>query len=237
MAATIPGLSRRWDALRAALDAACARAGRDPAGVRVVAVTKSAGEAVFDAVRAAGLRDVGESRVQAARVRRRGRETDFRWHLVGHLQSNKARLAVELFDVLHGIDAPALLRRVDDVAHEAGRAPRLFLQVNVSGEASKHGLRPEALPEALAVAAGLRAARVVGLMTMAPAASDPERARPIFAALRRLAERHRDPGAGLPLSELSMGMSEDCEIAVEEGATCVRVGRRLVGEAPAGGTR
>jgi hypothetical protein len=205
--------------------------------VRLVAVTKSAPAAVFADARACGLTDVGESRVQDVVERSAGRAQGFRWHLIGHLQANKALRAVEAFDVLHGIDSIGLLQRVERIAGETGRRPELLLQVNVSGEPSKHGLPPEGLAEALAAAAGLEHARVIGLMTMAPATDDPERARPVFAALAAL----RDEARGLPgapaLTELSMGMTDDFEVAVEEGATLVRIGRGLVGGLYAGDDR
>ena len=220
-------LPERLARVRGELAAAARGAGRPAEGVRLVVVTKSAPQGVFELLAAAGVGDVGESRVQAGLARREGREAAFCWHLVGHLQSNKARAAVGAFDVLHGVDSLELLARLERAAGELGRAPRLFLQVNVSGEGSKHGLSPAALPEALAAARALRHARAVGLMTMAPEGADPEAARPVFAGLRRL----RDELAP-ELAELSMGMSEDFAVAVQEGATCVRIGRRLVADLP-----
>ena len=210
--------------VRREIDAAARRGGRRACDVTLVVVTKSAPPAVFERLAAAGVRDVGESRVQAGQQRRAGATGEFRWHLVGHLQSNKARAALQTFDVLHGIDGLELLLRLDRLAGEAGRAPEVFLQVNVSGEDSKHGLSPAALPAAVDGAAALRHVRLVGLMTMAPAVGD---ARPVFAGLRALRDRHA-PG----LAQLSMGMSDDFVAAIEEGATCVRVGRRLVADLP-----
>jgi len=209
--------------VRREIDAAAARAGRAPGEVTLVVVTKSAPEGVFALAAAAGVGNVGESRVQAGLARRAGREALFRWHLVGSLQSNKVRAAVGAFDVLHGIDSAELLLRVERAAAELRRSPQVYLQVNVSGEASKHGLPPAALPAVLQAAGGLAHARLAGLMTMAPEGDDPQAARPVFAALRALRDRHA-PG----LRGLSMGMSDDFRVAVEEGATCVRVGRRLV---------
>lgn len=224
MPASASTLPERLAGVRAELDAAARRAGRTAGAVRLVVVTKSAPPGVFALLAAAGAGDVGESRVQAGQARRAGREAAFCWHLVGHLQSNKARAAVQAFDVLHGLDSPELLERVDRAAGELSRAPGVFLQVNVSGEPSKHGLPPAALPAALEAGRALRHARLLGLMTMAPEGGDP---RPVFAGLRRL----RDELAP-ELQELSMGMSDDFAVAVEEGATCVRVGRRLVADLP-----
>jgi uncharacterized pyridoxal phosphate-containing UPF0001 family protein len=142
------------------------------------------------------------------------------------------RRAVALFEVFHGIDSAELLLRLDHAAGDAARTPEALLQVNVSGEASKHGLRPEALPEVLDAAARLRHVRVTGLMTMAPLGREPDAARATFRALTALRDRCARPAAGLSLRELSMGMSEDYGVAVEEGATVVRIGRALVGGLP-----
>lgn len=220
-------LASRLAEARRRIAAAAGRRGRDPQAVTLVVVTKSAPAGVFGLAAAAGVRDVGENRVQAGLQRREGREDSFRWHLIGSLQGNKARAAAGAFDVLHGIDSAPLLLRVERAAAELGRRPEVFLQVNVSGEASKHGLSPAELPAALDAARGLRHARLVGLMTMAPASDDPAAARPVFAALRELRDRHAPE-----LRELSMGMSDDFEVAIEEGATCVRLGRCLVADLP-----
>jgi hypothetical protein len=220
-------LAQRVAAVRAEIDAAAARAGRRPSDVTLVVVTKSAPPAIFAAARDAGIRDVGESRVQDALTRMAGHECDFRWHFVGRLQANKVRKAVAAFDVFHGIDAVDLARRVDRVAGELGRTPELLLQVNVSGEASKQGLEPDALPGALQALGSLAHARLVGLMSMAPLGADPEAARAVFAALAALRARCA-PAVQGGLPHLSMGMSGDFVPAVEEGASLVRIGSRLV---------
>lgn len=222
-----PTLPERLADVRAEIAAAARRAGRRPEDVTLVVVTKSSPDGVFAQLRAAGARDVGESRVQAGLRRRAGRERDFTWHLVGHLQSNKVRAAVQTFDVLHGIDSLELLARMESAAGDLGRRPLVYLQVNVSGEAGKHGLRPPGLPAALGVARSLRHVQLAGLMTMPPADEDPDRARVVFAAMRALRDRHAPDLPGL-----SMGMSQDFAVAIEEGATCVRVGRRLVEDLP-----
>jgi hypothetical protein len=225
-----PRLGERLALARSRIERAARRAGRDPGEVTLVLVTKSAPPSIFGAARRWGVRHVGESRVQDAARRRAGDEHGFTWHLVGHLQSNKARRAVAMFDVLHGVDSPELLARVDDAAGSLGRRPRVLLQVNVTGEPSKHGLAPDALSDALAPARSLRHARLVGLMTMAPACDDPEQARDAFRRLAALRASHAPalgPGA---LAELSMGMSGDFEVAVEEGATLVRLGTAIVAE-------
>jgi pyridoxal phosphate enzyme (YggS family) len=224
-------LAARLAEVQDAVAAAASRSGRDADAVRLVVITKAAPPTIFDALRRLGVKDVGESRIQSAEQRMVGHEQDFRWHLVGHLQGNKAKRAVALFDVLHGIDSLALLERVDRLAGELGRSPECLLQVNVSGEEAKHGFRPDQLGEALERAADLTHARVTGLMTMAPRSDDPEHTRAVFAGLARL--RDGQPSA-TALRQLSMGMSEDFAVAVEEGATLVRVGRRIVAPAAMG---
>ena len=222
-------LASRLSAVRDEVERAAARSGRLASAVRLVMVTKAAPPAIFGLARALGVADVGENRVQSAVERMSGYEDAFRWHFIGHLQSNKARRVVERFDVLHGIDSESLLRRVDSIATELSRAPRVLLQVNVSGESSKMGLEPEQVLPLVRLAASLGGARLVGLMTMAPRADEAEATRPVFVGLREL----RDDVAaatGHELPELSMGMTEDFPIAVEEGATLLRVGRRLVGD-------
>jgi len=224
----LESLADRIAQVRRRIEQAAARAGRDPAAVTLVLVTKEAPDSIFEEALRAGQRDVGESRVQQAETRHGAGGPDFRWHMVGHLQANKVRRAVRLFDVLHGVDSTELLARIDSAGAALGRRPEVLLQVNVSGEVSKHGLSPEELPSALAVAAGLTHARVTGLMTMAPLSEDPAAARACFRGLAALRARHARGSQGVELTGLSMGMSDDFETAVEEGATLVRIGRLLV---------
>ncbi len=218
------------DEVLARVHSAARRAGRDPATVTLVAVTKSVSDAVARALAGSGLREFGESRVRAGAARKAALsdiEPRIRWHLVGHLQSNKARLAVEAFDVIHSVDSVPLAAAVDRAARSVSRIANLLIQVNVSGESVKTGFRPEALPAAIDGVAAFPSVRVTGLMTMAPMSDDPEAARPHFRRLRELlvAERARRPDLGL--RELSMGMTQDFETAVEEGATMIRVGTAL----------
>jgi len=208
--------------VRDRIDAACRRSGRDPAGVTLVAVTKSAGDAEVEALLDLGVRDLGESRAVegSARAARFGGAA--RWHFIGHLQTNKAARVAAAFHVLHSLDRAALAEDLEKKCAARNRTLPAFVQVNVSGEASKGGFRPE---EVAAAVAGLRADRphleVAGLMTMAPA-GEPESARPYFRRLRELAAACGVPG-------LSMGMTSDFEVAVEEGATHIRVGTALFG--------
>lgn len=220
-----PSLQQR---LRQVADEIARSAGERADEVQLVVVTKSVPPAIYQPLAELGVTDLGENRVQGAAARLAGHERAFRWHFIGHLQSNKAREAVPLFDVFHGVDSLSLLRRLDRLAGEFGRSLELLLQVNVSGEASKGGLAPAELPSALELAAGLSHARVIGLMTMAPRADDPELTRPVFRSLARLRDTYR---ADHPeLLQLSMGMTEDFGVALEEGATMVRIGRRIVSD-------
>jgi pyridoxal phosphate enzyme (YggS family) len=150
------------------------------------------------------------------------------WHFLGHPQSNKVRKMLPLFELIHGVDSPALARDIDRVAAETGAFPRILLEVNVSGESSKHGFTPGELERNLDDLLALPRIQVEGFMTMAPLAPDPESSRPYFAALRELRDRCAG-SAGIPLPVLSMGMSGDYLVAVEEGATLVRVGTAIFG--------
>ena len=219
----------RLAAVSERLAAACARAGRDPATVRLLPVSKTYGpEAVAEAA-AAGLTVFGESRVQEARQKIPLCPSHLAWHFIGHLQTNKAREAVALFELLHAVDSLRLLETVDRAAADAGRKAAVLLEVNVAGERSKFGLTPDDVAGVLAAANRLFHVEIRGLMTIPPVAREAEDARPFFRALRELRDRCREQ-SGLPLPELSMGMSHDFEIAVEEGATWVRLGTILFGE-------
>lgn len=224
---------------------AARRAGRDPAGVRLVAVTKQVPADVVRAAVTAGCEELGENRVQeaAAKIPLVAGATSGsasgaapRWHLIGPLQSNKARRAVELFDVVEAVDSLELAARLDRLAQELrpGRPLPILLEVNVDADPAKSGFTPAGVEAALPAILSLPAVRVDGLMTVGRQVQAPEAARPTFAALRGLSQRLRAGFAGLG-PELSMGMSDDFPIAVEEGATIVRVGRALFGERPAHG--
>jgi len=233
---TEPGaqeLAERLAAVRARIAAAARRAGRDPSEVTLVGVTKGVpAERVVAAVEA-GLAELGESYVQEAGPKiaavNRAVSNPPRWHLVGRLQRNKAKEAVRLFQVVESVDRLELARELDRRAAAAGRRLEVLLQVNLSGERQKGGVAPEALAELLAACAALPALEVTGLMTVPAAAPEPEAARPAFAHLRALRDALRATPAGKGLRHLSMGMSGDFEVAVEEGATIVRVGTALFG--------
>jgi PLP dependent protein len=228
----------RHDALVARLRAAAGEAGRDPGAIRVVAVTKGFGIDVVRAARAAGLTRFGENRVQEA-IPKVAAVPDAEWHLVGRLQANKARAALRAFPTIHSVDSLDLLRRLDRIAHDESRTPKLFLQVNVTGEGSKAGFplawfqdEVHRLGPLAAALDELAAARVMGLMTIGLAGVPSEEARRVFATLCRLRDA-LEQLIGRPIPELSMGMTGDAEAAAAEGATVVRVGTALFGPRPA----
>jgi PLP dependent protein len=211
---------------------AARRARRDPASVRLVAVSKTFPIQDIRAAFEEGQRDFGENKVQEALQKiDASKDLDLVWHLVGHLQSNKAKKAGATFEVIHSIDGADLLKRLDEAASDAGRRPQLLVQVDLAGEATKHGARADELGGIFEAARQLKAARLIGLMLLPPATEDPEGARQYFTALHRLRDDLAARGVDhTMLRELSMGMSHDFEVAVEEGATIVRVGSAIFGE-------
>jgi hypothetical protein len=218
--------------VRARIAAAAGRCGRSVAEVALIAVSKTFSPAHVLAAAAAGQVDFGENRVQEALQKiTRTAEARIRWHLIGHLQSNKARKSVGAFACIHSVDGLDLLLRLDQAAQEAGTDTTVLLQVDLAGEATKFGAPPDEVARMLDAAQRCRRVRVVGLMTMPPWTEDPEAVRPYFRRLRELRDGHL--ARGVPpamVGELSMGMSHDFEVAVEEGATMVRVGTAIFGE-------
>ena len=212
----------------AAIAAAAHRSGRDPGAVRLVAVSKTVDLERIRAALDAGQDLFGENYLQEAREKIAVLGRQVSWHLVGSLQSNKAREAVALFDLIHAVDRLKLARALDAAAARLGKVQDVLIQVNQAGEATKSGVEPEAAPALLQEVARLPHLKVLGLMTMPPWFPDPEAARPCFKALRDLRDHLRGL-TGLPLTELSMGMSGDFAVAVEEGATLVRVGTAIFG--------
>jgi pyridoxal phosphate enzyme (YggS family) len=224
-------IAQNLEEVRAAIAAAAHRAGRDPPAVRLVAVSKTVDLERIRAAIAAGQDLFGENYLQEAKAKIDALGRQVSWHLVGHLQTKKAKGAVELFDLIHSVDRVKLARALEAAAVRLGKVQDILIQVNQGGEETKSGVVPEAAPELLREIARLPHLRVVGLMTMPPWFSDPEAVRPYFRDLRELRERLRDQ-SGLPLPELSMGMSGDYAAAVEEGATLVRVGTAIFGRRP-----
>lgn len=223
------GVEERLERVRQRIARAATRGGRDPASVTLIGATKSVDvDRVRGAVRA-GLGDVGENRVQEALPKIATVGAGPRWHLIGHLQRNKARQAVGAFALIHSVDTAALAQALDRAARQTGRRVPVLIEVNVGGEATKFGVAPGAAEDLLSVIGACEWVQPVGLMTVAPPAHDPQAVRPLFRALRELRDRLRGR-AGETFRELSMGMSDDFEVAVEEGATMVRIGRAIFGE-------
>ena len=217
--------------IRSRIDQACERSGRQPDSVRLMAVSKNQlPERVAEAV-SAGLTLFGENRIQEAKVKIPLCSGQLEWHFIGHLQSNKSRDAVSLFQVVQGMDSLALAEELQKQALKQARSLPILLEVNVAGESSKFGWNPDRLLAELLQLNALNRLEVHGLMTIAPYAVDPEQVRPIFRRLRELRDRCTDL-MGAPIPVLSMGMSGDLEVAIEEGATLVRVGTALFGERP-----
>jgi hypothetical protein len=219
-------LSRNLARVEERLAAACRRAGRDRAAVRLVAVTKYVDSDVARRLWELGVSDLGESRPQEL-WRKAAAVPEARWHLVGHLQRNKVAATLPLASLLHSADSTRLLAALEAEAAKQGRQVEVLLEFNLSGEEAKHGFHaPDDLPAITEAVARLRHVRVAGLMTMAAQAPQPEAARPTFARLLRLRDEFRLPAPHEP-RELSMGMTGDFEVAVEEGATLVRIGSAL----------
>lgn len=193
------------------------------------AVTKDATVEQVRAARGAEIRDFGENRVQDAGLRIDA-VTDARWHFIGHLQTNKVKPVVERFSLIHSVDSERLANRISAAGQTLSQTVSVLLQINVSGETSKFGISPDLAPELLEHAITLTGLRVCGLMTIAPYDPEPERARPHFSRLAELRERLSARYPEVDLSQLSMGMTDDFEVAIEEGATIVRIGRAIFGE-------
>jgi pyridoxal phosphate enzyme (YggS family) len=225
-------ISSNLAAVRGRLEQAARAAGRDPAHIRLVAVSKTFPAAAVREAFAAGQLDFGENRVQEALQKiRETAELHSRWHLVGHLQSNKARKVAGPFAYVHSVDSVELLTRLDQAATAERAAPKLLIQVDLAGEATKFGAPESALPQLVEAAEGLQSAELVGLMLLPPYSEDPEQSRPWFRRLREIRDGLITQGVPASrLRELSMGMSHDFHVAVEEGATIVRVGTAIFGE-------
>jgi pyridoxal phosphate enzyme (YggS family) len=227
-------LRARLGDVRDRIARAAGRAGRDPSSVKLVAVSKTFSANDVRAAAAVGQVDFGENKIQEASLKIAAtRDLPLRWHLVGHLQSNKANKAGASFDVIHSLDSVALGDRLEQAAAAAGRRVDLLVQVDLAHELTKHGACEEDLLPIFNAARRWRAVRLVGLMLLPPAVDDPEEARGYFRALERVRQELLTRGVdGSMLAERSMGMSHDFEVAVEEGATLVRVGTAIFGQRP-----
>lgn len=226
-------LRARLARVRARIAAAARRSGRAPEIVRLIAVSKTHPAEIVRIAIDAGATDFGENRVQEAegKIEEVGREAA-RWHLIGHLQSNKARRAVQLFDVIHSIDSVALIRRLDQACGELDREQLpILIQVDLGHEATKSGVDEGLLPSVVDAAMSSARLNLIGFMTLPPFFDDAEAARPYFAKLRELRDQYQSRGVfGGAHGELSMGMTNDFEVAIEEGATLVRIGTAIFGE-------
>jgi pyridoxal phosphate enzyme (YggS family) len=228
-------LRARLEDINRRIEAACERAGRRPSEITLVAVSKTVPAARIREAIEAGVRTLGESRVQEAAAKitelsALSAERKVQWHLIGHLQSNKARRAVELFDAVHSVDDLKLAERLDRLAAESGERLPIFVEVNLGGEESKTGVSPDEVPTLCEQIGKLPSLELKGLMAVPPFSDNPEDARPFFRRLRNLRDEARQAGAvGGSFNDLSMGMSDDFEVAIEEGATFVRIGSALFG--------
>jgi pyridoxal phosphate enzyme (YggS family) len=224
-------IADRLTEVRSRIAAAARSAGREPSSIRLIAVSKTVPLSLIREAWAAGQRDFGENRVQEGLQKiNTSADLEIRWHLLGHLQTNKARKAGAAFATIQAVDSVELLQKLDQAAGEAGTRPELLIQVDLAGEATKFGAAPPDVPRLFDAAGRLQAARVVGLMTLPPLPDTPEEARPWFRKLRDLRDQWLAAGV-MPsmLRELSMGMSGDFEVAIGEGATMVRVGTAIFG--------
>lgn len=218
--------------VRRQIEQAAARCGRDPASVHLLAVSKTvSAESVKEAIDA-GIRLLGENYIQEAREKIDALiGNPASWHFIGHLQTNKARFAVELFDLVHSVDSLKLARELDKQARRRNKIQPILIQVNIAEEASKSGITEQAAPQLICEVSRCGNLAIRGLMTMPPYFNAPEKVRPYFKALRQLAGRIAAMNIdGVTMTELSMGMTGDFEVAVEEGATIVRVGTAIFGE-------
>lgn len=229
-----PSLAERIAAVRDRISESCRRAGRDPAGVRLVAVSKTRPASDIEAAAALGITDIGENRIQEAAAKLPGLQVSITPHLIGHLQRNKARQAAGLFPVIQSVDSVSLATRLSGMVAQGVVPPggppiRVLAQVNLAGESSKFGIPEQELPRALEAISGLPGLRLSGLMLIPPFDPDPEAVRPWFVRLRELGRRCANGGLLPPDPELSMGMSHDFEVAIAEGATTIRVGTAIFG--------
>lgn len=225
-------LAANLEAVRQRIAAACAHVGRDPGSVTLLAVSKGQPPEVVRAAADLGLTVFGENKVQEAKAKIPLCPGRLHWHLVGHLQTNKARDAVHWFEMIQSVDRLALAEELQKQAEKAAKTVPVFLEVNVAGEASKFGYLPEQLLTELPALNAFPRLEIQGLMTLAPWTPEPEKVRPVFRRLREL-KAECEQLLGAPLRHLSMGMSNDFEVAIEEGATLVRIGTALFGPRPA----
>ncbi len=209
---------------------AALKTNRNPDEIKLVAVTKTATiEQIKEAIRV-GVKIIGENKVQEAKEKYQILSTDIEWHLVGHLQTNKVKYAIEIFDLIHSVDSIKLAKEIDKRSLQFGMITNVLVEVNVSGEETKYGIKPEEVEPFLEEISEFSRIKVRGLMTIAPIAEDKEEVRPFFRKLRKLFEKIKiENKKNIRMDYLSMGMTEDFEVAIEEGANMVRIGRGIFG--------
>ncbi len=216
-------IKKNLEIVRQNIEIAARKAGRSPNDVRLISVTKEANSSqILDAL-SHGVTELGENRIKDAVLKHRAIGDKATWHLIGHLQTNKVKDALRIFALIHSVDSIRLAHYIDKEAGKLGKIQEVLLEVNTSGEATKFGIPPDGLGKMLESIKGLGNIKVKGLMTMTPLTDEPEKSRPYFKSLKELRDKYS-------LKELSMGMTQDYEVAVEEGATMVRVGRAIFGE-------
>lgn len=225
------GLSENFDAIQRRIASACARVGREADSVTLLAVSKGMPPEFISEAAQLGQVLFGENKVQEAKAKIPLSPSRCRWHMIGHLQSNKCRDAIQLFEMIESVDSVALAQELNKWADKFSKRMPVLLEVNAAGEATKFGLKPEQVVDACVAINELSRLEVHGLMTIAPWTPEPEKVRPAFRRLRELKQACEEK-LGAPLPHLSMGMSGDFEIAIEEGATIVRVGTALFGPRP-----
>jgi len=212
---------------------AALRTGRDPEDIQLVVVSKAVDIMKIRQAIEAGATILGENYVQEARGKIKEIGQGLRWHFIGHLQSNKAKYVVDLFEMIHSVDRLSLAKEINRIAEKRGKKVRILIQVNISGEEAKSGINPESVSHLVRQIASMNNLSLEGLMTMPPYFDDPKKARPYFTALRELRDKILGEGiVNISLKELSMGMSGDFEVAIEEGSTMVRIGTAIFGERP-----
>ena len=221
-------LAANLENIRQRVSAACKRVGRAPESVTFLAVSKGQPPEAILAAAGLGITLFGENRVQEAKSKIGRSPGHLRWHMIGHLQSNKCRDAVHFFEMIESVDSLSLAREIDKWADKSAKTMPILLEVNVAGESSKFGYQPDQLLTELSEVNALKKIEIHGLMTVAPWAADAEKVRPVFGKLRELKEEC-EKILGAPLPHLSMGMSGDYDVAIEEGATLIRVGTALFG--------
>jgi hypothetical protein len=224
-------ISANIELVRERIRRRCASSGRDPADVTLVVVAKTYSSGMIREALGAGARDIGENYVQELVAKRSELEgEEVRWHFVGHLQRNKVRHIVPWIHLIHAVDDASLAAEIDRRAEQASRTIDVLVEVNTTGESSKYGVPPEGVAGLVRSLGGFRNIRVAGLMTMGPMARDPERSRPMFRRLRELRDEMNTLGQdNVLMRHLSMGMTGDFEVAIEEGATLVRIGTAIFG--------